>query len=172
MNALLDNPDMVTREMLHLGKKFPWLLESLIHERDQYMVLELEQVRVLSINRCGFYQRHARVASFISSFYRHHHLDCALCSTLLTHRENLLPQTVDELEKGDVVAVVGAAHVPGITRFWEQRQQERLSGVDTGACSSPSESARLHQRLQYHPGTQYTDATDGATRTFTKQDLR
>jgi pheromone shutdown protein TraB len=45
INALLDNQDLITSEMMHLGRKFPWLLESLINERDQYMVLELEQVR-------------------------------------------------------------------------------------------------------------------------------
>jgi hypothetical protein len=74
-------------------------------------------------------------------------------------------QTVDELEKGDVVAVVGAAHVPGMTRFWEQRQQERLSG--TGAGSSPAESARLHQRLQYYPGMEYRDTDEQTSGTYT-----
>lgn len=44
VNDFLDRSDLITAEVRRMGKKFPWLVEVLIHERDKYMVLELEQV--------------------------------------------------------------------------------------------------------------------------------
>lgn len=44
VNRLVDNRDLITKEMFRLGKKLPWVVESLINERDLFMVLELEIV--------------------------------------------------------------------------------------------------------------------------------
>lgn len=44
MNALVHNRQAIMHEMDKLAKVSPWLVECLLHERDQFMVLELEQV--------------------------------------------------------------------------------------------------------------------------------
>ena len=36
--------DLVTEAVQDLGRSFPWIVESLINERDQYMVYGLRQV--------------------------------------------------------------------------------------------------------------------------------
>lgn len=47
VNQLLDNRDIITEETHRLGKLLPWVVECLINERDLFMVLELEMVRIL-----------------------------------------------------------------------------------------------------------------------------
>lgn len=66
-------------------------------------------------------------------------------------------------EKDSAVAVVGAAHVPGITTFWNKRQERlRNGGIPL------EESASLHFNLQLCPGTVLPDGGE----VYTKNMLR
>eukprot|EP01032_Pedospumella_encystans_P019104 gene19104-21730_t len=109
MNALIDNRQAIMREMDRLAKVSPWLVECLLHERDKFMVLELEQ-------------------------------------------------TLDELKEGNIVAVVGAAHVMGMEKFWN----ERASMEHNDEFNKNSDE--LHYQLQKYPGMPHE--------TFTEADLR
>ena len=67
----LNDSDVVTEEILRLGKSFPTLVQTLITERDEYMVARLREA-------------------------------------------------VAVLEPECLVCVVGAGHVAGMARVWEQ----------------------------------------------------
>jgi len=59
VNALVNNRQAIMHEMDKLAKVSPWLVECLLHERDLFMVLELEQVLLLllyPINVILFYE--------------------------------------------------------------------------------------------------------------------
>jgi pheromone shutdown protein TraB len=46
LDRLLQDRSLIAKEMNKLAELSPWLVECLVHERDKFMVLELEQVRV------------------------------------------------------------------------------------------------------------------------------
>lgn len=70
---------------------------------------------------------------------------------------------MDELQSGDVVAVVGAGHVPGMKRFWEYRQQR----IREEGGIPEAESQQLHHDLQLFPGMELPDGG-----VYTKKMLR
>lgn len=73
-------------------------------------------------------------------------------------------QTLEELESdSEVVAIVGAGHVPGMQQFWAARQQRML---EEGGIPQ-EESEALHFNLQLFPGA---DLPDGGK--YTKKMLR
>ena len=45
LEDLRKKTDLLTEAVQELGKSFPWIVESLIDERDMYMVLSMRQVR-------------------------------------------------------------------------------------------------------------------------------
>ena len=45
MEKLRKKTDLLTEAVQELGQKFPWIVESLIDERDMYMVMGLREVR-------------------------------------------------------------------------------------------------------------------------------
>mmetsp|Transcript_5957 Transcript_5957/g.13160 ORF Transcript_5957/g.13160 Transcript_5957/m.13160 type:complete len:329 (+) Transcript_5957:120-1106(+) len=49
IDQMKGNKDMLTAEVQRMGKKFPWIVECLINERDKFMVLELE----MTLNELG-----------------------------------------------------------------------------------------------------------------------
>lgn len=110
LRALMENmrkkTDLITEAVEDLGRSFPWIVESLINERDQYMVITLRQALMMS--------------------------------------------------PGSVVAVVGAGHIPGITRTWERQQQEMrqlAANLELGTETETSSSMSIMQLLAY-PGDQ------------------
>lgn len=60
----------------------------------------------------------------------------------------------------DVVVVVGAGHVPGITKFWNER-------IATNAHANQTETDNLIENLTLFPG-----AIDRNGRTYTMKDMR
>lgn len=44
VNDLLDDRSSLMKEINDIGRICPWLVECMLHERNKYMVLELEQV--------------------------------------------------------------------------------------------------------------------------------
>jgi len=62
---------------------------------------------------------------------------------------------LEELESGDMVAVVGAGHLGGIEKFWNDNQE---------LLQSPEEMSKLCHTLMQYPGS-----NDGK---FTVRDMR
>lgn len=89
INEMRISQDTITEAIKELGEDFPWFVECLIRERDQFMVLELKQV-------------------------------------------------LSELPEGDIVAVVGAGHVEGMTEEWHLKR-------------SAEESEEIHFNIQTCP---------------------
>ena len=65
-----------------------------------------------------------------------------------------LLQTLDELEEGNIVAVVGAAHVMGMEKFWN----ERASMEHNDEFNKNSDE--LHYQLQKYPGMPHDNFTE------------
>ncbi len=53
IDNITESPDLLTQEIQKMGEEFPWLAESIINERDQFMVLKLREV----IHSCDTYMK-------------------------------------------------------------------------------------------------------------------
>eukprot|EP01041_Mallomonas_annulata_P006255 gene6255-12662_t len=89
LETLRKKTDLITEAVHDLGKSFPWIVESLIDERDQYMVIGLREALTLY--------------------------------------------------PGDIVAVIGAGHIPGIVRHWDSLwpSREAAEATLTGLLTYP-----------------------------------
>ena len=55
INEVVADRNLLTAELQRMGRKWPWLVECLINERDKFMVLELEQVKYSVVCFCCCY---------------------------------------------------------------------------------------------------------------------
>lgn len=115
-----------------MDREFPWVVESLLRERDVYMALSLKRL------------------------FRG-------VDALHPHRTDTWP---GDAAKGDVVAVVGAAHVDGIISEWlTERTQEQETEVLRSICS------RERSKIRKDEGDgEHEDDYEGKEG-FTKTDL-
>ena len=75
----------------------------------------------------------------------------------------LLLQTLDELQEGNIVAVVGAAHVMGMEKLWNARMSMEHNEKFI------KDSDELHYQLQKYPGMPEEDFTVADLRKYAAQ---
>jgi pheromone shutdown protein TraB len=94
LNNMRNDRDFMTKMIYSLGAHYPWIVECLINERDEYMTSILWQV----------------VIEALMIFH----------AVLLTvFRPKVSKSTLSE----NIVVVVGSGHVPGIKKRWELSPQ-------------------------------------------------